>query len=179
MFHNISTAVAQRMQYLENQDAQDCQDGTPHPQRLRQIPPETGKFLALLAANTPAGAWLEVGTSAGYSALWLSLAATRNGRILTTFELLLEKIVLAQETFRQAGITHLLEQVAGVARHFLHQYAQIAFCFLDAEKELYADVYELVADNATSHAAALQPFIDQALADPRVDALVVPIGKGH
>lgn len=36
----------------------------------------------------------------------------------------------------------------------------------------------LVADNTTSHAAALQPFIDRALADPRVDALVVPIGKG-
>lgn len=189
MFHNLPTAVAQRMQFLETQDAQDRQDGTPHLQRLRQIPPETGKFLALLAANTPAGAWLEVGTSAGYSALWLSLAAAGNGRSLTTFELLPEKIALAQETFRLAGVTHLIEQVAGDARHCLSQYGQIAFCFLDAEKELYADVYDLVvprlvpggllvADNAISHAAALQPFIDRVLADPRVDALVVPIGKG-
>lgn len=73
-----------------------------------------------------AGAWLEVGISAHYSALWLSLAAAENGRTLTTFELLPEKIALAQETFRQAGVTHLVEQVAGDARHFLRQYAQIA-----------------------------------------------------
>jgi hypothetical protein len=40
---------------------------------LRQIPPETGRFLALLAASAPKGAYIEVGTSAGYSTLWLAL----------------------------------------------------------------------------------------------------------
>lgn len=66
----------------------------------------------------------------------------------------------------------------------------IAFCFLDAEEEVYADCYEavvlnlvrgglLVADNATNHRETLQPMIDRALDDPRVDSLVVPIGKGE
>lgn len=164
-------------------------NGTPLLQRLRQIPPETGKFLAILAANTPDGDWLEIGTSAGYSALWLALAAAQNGRRLTTFEVLPEKVALAQETFESAGVTHLVTLVAGDARQHIPGFEQIAFCFLDAEKELYGEVYELVvlrlvpggllaADNVISHAETLQPVVDSALGDTRVDALVVPIGKG-
>jgi predicted O-methyltransferase YrrM len=37
----------------------------------------------------------------------------------------------------------------------------------------------LVADNAISHQTDLQPMLDAALSDPRVDALIVPIGKGE
>ena len=66
----------------------------------------------------------------------------------------------------------------------------IAFCFLDAEKEVYRDCYEaviprlvsgglLVADNAINHAPTLQPMLDRALADERVDAMIVPIAKGE
>ena len=189
MFHNIPPAIAARMRYLEAQDAQDRQDGTPLAQRLRQIPPETGKFLAILAANAPDGDWLEIGTSAGYSALWLALAAAESGRRLTTFEVLPGKVALAQETFETADVTHLVELVAGDARQHILSFEQIAFCFLDAEKELYGEVYELVvprlvpggllaADNVISHAETLQPVVDRALGDSRVDALVVPIGKG-
>ena len=58
-------------------DAADRSDGTPHAKRLRQIPPETGRFLAILAASAPAGNLVEVGTSAGYSALWLSPCAAQ------------------------------------------------------------------------------------------------------
>jgi len=39
--------------------------------RLRQIPPETGLLIALLAASAPSGSLIEIGTSAGYSTLCL------------------------------------------------------------------------------------------------------------
>ena len=47
MFHNIPEEVTKRMQELEEQDAADREDGTSQLKRLRQIPPETGKFIAL------------------------------------------------------------------------------------------------------------------------------------
>lgn len=47
MFHPIPPAVQAQIQRLEQMDAQDRVDGTPRRQRLRQVPPETGKFLAL------------------------------------------------------------------------------------------------------------------------------------
>jgi caffeoyl-CoA O-methyltransferase len=190
MFHNIPEAMQQRMAELEAIDARDRGDGTPRLQRLRQIPPETGRFLALLAANAPAGPWVEVGTSAGYSTLWLALAARVAGAHITTFELLPEKVALAQESFAQAGVGDVVTLVAGDARNYLPELAGIGFCFLDAEKEVYAGCYELVvprllpggllvADNAINHRETLQPVLDRALSDPRVDALIVPIGKGE
>jgi hypothetical protein len=48
MFHNIPNLIKERMNYLEHIDEVDRSDGTPTLQRLRQIPPETGKFLALM-----------------------------------------------------------------------------------------------------------------------------------
>lgn len=190
MFHTIPEPMQQRMGELEAIDARDRRDGTPRLGRLRQIPPETGRFLALLAANSPAGAWIEIGTSAGYSTLWLALAARETGAGVTTYEVLPEKIALAQETFAQANVYDVVRLVEGDARDYLTAATDIGFCFLDAEKEVYADCYELIvprllpgglliADNAINHYETLRPVLERALADPRVDALIVPIGKGE
>jgi caffeoyl-CoA O-methyltransferase len=190
MFHNIPQSILDRMHHLEEIDAQDRQDGTPRLKRLRQIPAETGRFLALLAAGAPQGAWIEIGTSAGYSTLWLALACREAGGTLTTFEVLEEKVSLAHETFRLTQVEDVVNLVAGDVREHLPSYHDIAFCFLDAEKEIYADCYELVvlrlvpggllvADNAINHQETLQPLLDRALSDERVDALIVPIGKGE
>jgi len=190
MFQSIRQPILERMRYLEQIDAKDREDGTPRAQRLRQIPPETGKFLALLAASAPEGMYLEIGTSAGYSTLWIALACEMLGRTITTFEVLAEKARLARETFRLAGVEETVTLVEGEAREYLSQYENIAFCFLDAEKEVYGECYEaiipklvkgglLVADNAINHRETLKPMLDRALADERVDALIVPIGKGE
>ncbi|NLF51841.1 MAG: O-methyltransferase [Leptolinea sp.] len=190
MFHTINPDILTRMKYLEDINARDRQDNTPLLQRLRQIPPETGRFLALLAAGSPEGDMIEIGTSAGYSTLWLSLAAEHTGRSITTFEVLPEKVKLARETFKVTRAANRIKLVEGDARDHLRNFKKIAFCFLDAEKDVYADCYEmvvpnlvpgglLVADNAINHQAVLQPVLDRALTDTRVDALIVPIGKGE
>ena len=88
MFHAIASEILERMHELERRDEADRADGTPRLERLRQIPEDTGRFFALWAASAPEGAVIEIGTSAGYSALWLSLACRATGLRLTTFELL-------------------------------------------------------------------------------------------
>lgn len=190
MFHSIPLEVQQRMRYLEEIDAKDRQDGTPRLQRLRQVPPDTGRFIALLAASAPAGACLEIGASAGYSTLWLALAFRACGRRMTTFEVLPEKAALARETFRLAEVEDVVELVEGDARAYLTRYTDIAFCFLDAEKEVYGECYELVAprmvsggllvaDNAINHRESLRPMLDRSLQDERMDALIVTMGNGE
>lgn len=189
MFHNIPEPVLKRMRELEAQDAADREDGTPRGQRLRQIPPVTGKFLALLCASAPRGSVLEVGTSGGYSSLWLWLACRERGDRLATFEILEEKIARANETFEAAKVSEQIQLIHGDARKVIAGYKDVAFCFLDAEKEVYLDVYEkvvpnllpggiLAADNAINHAESLADFLVRAESDARVDALVVPVGKG-
>lgn len=190
MFDDIPEAIARRMAALEMADLRDRSDGTPRMQRLRQITPETGRFIALLAAASPNGRLIEIGTSAGYSTLWLALACRQMQRKITTFEVLEEKVKLARETFEVAGVSDVVELVNADARLHLSSCTDLAFCFLDAEKEVYGECYEavipnmvpggiLVADNAINHETTLRPMLDRALRDARVDALIVPIGKGE
>jgi predicted O-methyltransferase YrrM len=178
------------MQELEHIDRQDRVDGTARLQRLRQIPPETGRFICLLAASSPEGSLIEIGTSAGYSTLWLALACRERGRTVTTFEIMTSKSQLAQNTFAAAGVDDVVNLVQDDFLTYVDRLGDIGFCFLDAEKEVYQACYEaviprlvpgglLVADNAISHQDALAPMLRAALEDPRVDAVVVPIGKGE
>jgi len=177
------------MSRLERIDSEDRQDGTPRLKRLRQIPPETGRFIALMAANVPEGQIIEIGTSAGYSTLWLFLAAKLTNRRVTTFEILEEKIRLAEETFKLAEVEDAIELISGDALDYIEKYKRIAFCFLDAEKEIYEACYDavvpnmlsggyLIADNAINHRKILQPMINRALQDSRVDSMVAAVGKG-
>jgi predicted O-methyltransferase YrrM len=159
-------------------------------ERLRQIPPETGKFLTILAAGAPKGNFVEIGTSAGYSTMWIVLACIERGCKITTFEILEEKIRLAKETFQQSKLENYVDLIEGDARDYLNEEKNVSFCFLDAEKEVYEECYDLVipnmvkggllvADNAINLYDVLKPMIDKAISDKRVDALVVPIGKGE
>ena len=96
---------------------------------------------------------------------------------------------LHRQTFAEAQVEPQVRLVHGDARSELVELERIAFCFLDAEKDVYPECYELVvprlvpggflvADNMISHQAELADFAEHVLADARVDALVVPIGKG-
>jgi caffeoyl-CoA O-methyltransferase len=178
------------MHDLEARDERDREDGTPHLERLRQITPDTGRFIALWAAAAPAGAMIEVGTSAGYSALWLAQACRATGRTLMTYELLQPKAEMARDTFERAGVTDVVHLVEGDFLEHVDEIGDVGFCFLDAEKDVYESCYDrvvpkmvpganLIADNATSHRDDLQPMLDRVLADDRVDAMIATVGKGE
>jgi predicted O-methyltransferase YrrM len=190
MFHKIKPEILFRMKWLEEKDTIDRTDGTARSKRLRQIPKETGQFLAILAASSPKGNIIEIGTSAGYSTLWLSLACEESNRKITTFEILNDKLELARETFRLAHVENIITLKQGDALDYLKDINDIAFCFLDAEKEDYDKFYDLViprlvtggllvADNVISHVDTLGTVVEKANADTRVDSVVVPIGKGE
>jgi predicted O-methyltransferase YrrM len=190
MLNDIPERVLEQMRRLEAIDSRDRVDGTPRDKRLRQIPHETGRFLAIMAAMAPRGNFIEIGTSAGYSGLHIGLACRQLGAKLTTIEISEDRARLAEETFRLSGMDDTVELRIGDARELLVDMTGISFCFLDAEKEVYSDCYDLivprmvqggilVADNVISHADVLQPLVDRAMEDTRVDAVVVPIGKGE
>ncbi len=191
MFHNLPAGMLERMGELEKMHAAD-------PNFTKQVPPETGKFLALLAAGAPPGTWLELGTSCGYSAMWISLACRLRGTRLVTVDHDPEKVKIARETFARAGVEDVVEVVLDDSIEQLHRHDDIGFCFIDAGGGI--GTYEIVVpklknggllvyDNVISHGAVwpvsfsarerARPTVEKALADSRVDALVVPIGHGE
>ena len=187
----LTPRVRQAMARLEAQDAQDRVDGTPRERRLRAIAAEVGPFLTTLALATGARRIVEVGTSGGYSTLWLAVAAGRMGGHVVTFEIDPEKLAIARRTFADAGVDTVVELrredgAAGLATFD----GSIDLVFLDAEKDEYVRALEpairalrvgglLVADNLTSHADELEGFRRAALDDGRLTGVVVGIGRGE
>jgi caffeoyl-CoA O-methyltransferase len=107
-----------------------------------------------------------------------------------TFELSEAKIKLARETFKLSGISGMVELIEGDALINLKKIENASFCFIDCEKELYEECWDImsgkilkngliIADNAISHYDAVKPMIDKAMADERFDCLLVPIGTGE
>ncbi len=177
------------MRRLQSLDAEQRKEGVPTVDRLCAVSPETGRFLALLAATVPSGALLEIGTSGGYSTLWLALAARVRGQCVQSFERSAAKLSIARDTFARSGVTDIIDVTEGDVRNFLPDSRTVAFCFIDHEKSQYIECYEMLmpnlvaggiiaADNIHSHEEALAPFVDHVIADSRVDAVVIPIGKG-
>ncbi len=182
MFHDISPAMRQVMRAMEEQLARDQAS-------LRSVDSDVARTLALLALSAPAGAILELGSSGGYSSLWLSLAARVRGVKLTTVDLSEKKVALAKENISRAGAADVVEVFHGDAFDFAGRSEPLAFCFSDIEPpELNAKIYELVVprlvpggwlivDNVTSprYQTAL---LERAHSDPRVDCVLLPFPKG-
>ena len=179
------------MARLERRDAEERANDTPRALRLRQVTADVGRFLHTLVLAAKPRSIVEVGSSGGYSTLWLATAARAIGATVTTLEIDPVKVDLATSTLRDAGLDDVATVVAGDAFAWLRARGEpVHFVFLDAEKEDYEAFYDLivpllapggvlVADNLLSHEDDLAGFRDRALSDPRLSALVVPVGRGE
>jgi predicted O-methyltransferase YrrM len=182
MFHDISANMQEVMHALEEQTARDQPS-------LRSVDADVARVLSLLAMSAPPGAFLELGSSGGYSSLWLALAARAKGVTLTTVDLDEKKVALARTNIAKAGAEASVQVFHGNALDYATRFDQLAFCFSDIEPpELNTKVYELivprlvpggwiVVDNVTSPRYQKE-LLDHAHSDPRVDCVLLPFPKG-
>jgi predicted O-methyltransferase YrrM len=160
--------------------------------RMLNITRDTGEFLAVLVRATLARRVLEIGTSNGYSTLWLAGAAQAIGGTVTTVERSEYKIGLAAANFARSGLAACIAQRQDDAGRLLAGTPAAAFdlIFLDSERPEYPGWWPdlrrvlrpgglLVVDNATSHAEEMAPFVALVKADPRFTTSLVPVGNGE
>jgi caffeoyl-CoA O-methyltransferase len=99
-----------------------------------------GRLLRLFTETTNAKNVVEIGTSNGYSALWICLGLNSTGGKLTTFEIDPGAASLARANFDRAGVDHLVTIVAGDAHQTVSRLREpIDILFLDADKDGYLD----------------------------------------
>jgi predicted O-methyltransferase YrrM len=159
--------------------------------RMLNITPDTGEFLAVLTRASSATRILELGTSNGYSTLWLADAAGPAGTV-TTVESSSAKTALARSNFARAGLQHRIRQVEDDAGAYLAgcDDASVDLLFLDSERRAYPAWWPqlarvlrpgglMVVDNAVSHAQELAPFMQIVRADAGWSCSLVQVGKGQ
>ena len=165
---------------------------TERPRRMLNITRDTGEFLAVLVHATVARRVLEIGTSNGYSTLWLAKAARAMGGTVTTVELSDYKIGLARQNFSRSGLDAFITLVQDDAGRVLERAVDASFdlIFLDSERPEYPGWWPhlkrvlrpgglLVVDNATSHPEQMAPFVALVKADTDFTTSLVPVGNGE
>lgn len=187
MDSSLKTLLDELAAFGDAHDGDDANRAT----RMLNITPDTGEFLAVLVKATGARDILEIGTSNGYSTLWLADAAGSDGAI-TTLEMAPAKIALARANFARAALTPRITQHEGDAGAILRGLGDAAYdlLFLDSQRSAYVDWWPdlkrvlrpgglLVVDNATSHAHEMAAFTAAVQADGGFTTSLVPVGKGE
>jgi len=159
---------------------------------MLNITRDTGEFLSVLVQATSAQRVLEIGTSNGYSTLWLARAARAIGGAVTTVEIADYKVSLARQNFSRSGLAASITLVQDDAGRMLKRAGDASFdlVFLDAERPEYPGWWLhlkrvlrpgglLVVDNATSHPEQMAPFVALVKADADFTTSLVPVGNGE
>ncbi len=177
---------------LERFGASNDAEHTERPRRMLNITRDTGEFLSVLVRAMLARRVLEIGTSNGYSTLWLAEAARAIGGSVTTVELSAFKVGLASDTFARSGLSSFIRLIHDDAGRVLERAEPDAFdlIFLDSERPEYPGWWPhlrrvlrpgglLVVDNATSHPEQMAPFVALVHADAAFTTSLVPVGNGE
>jgi predicted O-methyltransferase YrrM len=159
--------------------------------RLRNLEPDSAQLLALLVRAVGAGALLELGTSNGYSTVWLADAVRATGGKVTSVDTDAERSTEASRNLTRAGLQAYAElrvqdAVKALRESADHQWDMI---FLDAERPAYttywADLQRtlrpgglLAVDNVISHADQVDAFRSLVRETPGVFEALAPTGAG-
>ncbi len=157
---------------------------------LWNVNADEGAFLRGLVEKVHAKRALEVGTSNGYSSIWIAMGLRRTGGHLQTLEIDPGRARLAGENFRAAGVDSLVTLTLGDARKEIPALSgPFDFVFIDAWKQDYVlylnDVLPkvrpggvIVAHNVTDLRDELQDFIHAVQTNPQLKTTIENPGPG-
>lgn len=156
------------------------------------IPRKTGVLINTFIKMMEVKNALEIGTSNGYSGLWIAKALKQTGGKLTTIEYYDKRQSVAIENFKKCGVDDIIRPLQGSACDILESFTpeeKFDFVFIDANKREYVKYFELIkphltkkaliiADNIISHAEKVQTFIDAIDADDEFQYEIVEVPGG-
>lgn len=150
----------------------------------------TGQFLNLLIKNQKYKTVLEIGTSNGYSGIWLAEALKQTrGHLYTMESHKKDRFYIAQKNFRKSGMKN-ITQILGHAPEDIPKIPKyFDITFFDATKKEYILYFEalknrikkgglIIADNLYSHADVLKSFIKRIKTDDEWKVFELNIGTG-
>ncbi len=161
-----------------------------HEPGMWNVAPSEGAFLLEQVERVGAKRALEIGTSNGYSGIWMALGLRKTGGRLVTLEIDEERARLAQENFKAAGVDSLVTLVRGDAHEEIPKRSgPFDFVFIDAEKSGYLSYLRavepkvraggvIVAHNVTDLRSSLEDFIHAIETDHLLKTTIANPGPG-
>jgi predicted O-methyltransferase YrrM len=186
----MNAEVRQLLRELEEQGRANDTRETDRSRKFLNLDPDTANLVSLLVRGSRAKRVLEIGTSNGYSTIWLAASVDpADGRVIS-IDRNPEKQKLARENLAKAGLLGCVELRCGDATEIVAALAgPLDFVFFDADRigahrqlELLlpklARPAFLVADNALSHPAEIADYLAAIKSLKDVQHALIPVGKG-
>ncbi|MEH1888816.1 MAG: O-methyltransferase [Nostoc sp.] len=154
---------------------------------------QTGEFLNMLLKTQGGKHILEIGTSLGYSTIWLAEAARVNGGRVTTLECVATKQAQAVKNIQRVGLEDFVDFQLGDALELLEVLPGTwDFVLLDLWKDLYIPCFDrfynklapgaiVVADNIivpSNSRTIMKNYQQHVRTKPNLDSIEINIGQG-
>ena len=186
----MDTKLQTLLSKLESEGQRHDQREPEHARRMLNLERATAEVLALWIRSSHRRHVLEIGTSNGYSTLWLAWAVQPASGRITSIDRSAAKHTLAGANLREAGLRDSVELVQGEGAEVIGRLAgPFDAVFFDADRysapaqlellmpKLAPDVL-LFSDNAISPPQELAGYLAAVKALPDFESAVIPVGKG-
>jgi predicted O-methyltransferase YrrM len=187
----VLDAYHERMRREQQERREGRAPETWQARHMLSVGPDTGQLINVLARSLEAPNILELGTSYGYSGIWLGAAARETGGRLTTMELHDDKAAHARAMAEKAGLADHIDFRVGDAVEMIGDLDfGIDFVLLDLWKDMYLPCLEafypklnpgaiIVADNILYPGGDnVRRYVEAVRARPGMRSLLLPVGTG-
>ena len=153
------------------------------------VPVVDGRLLRLLTETNGAKHVVEIGTSNGYSGIWICLGLRKTGGKLTTYEIDKRRASLARANFKRAGVDNLVTIVEGDAHKEIKKLRKpIDMVFIDADKQGYVDYLQkllplvrkgglVLAHNMSMSRGGIREYVEKVTGDKRLETIFLNMDR--
>jgi caffeoyl-CoA O-methyltransferase len=150
---------------------------------MMNVPTQDGRLLRMLTEMSGAKLVVEIGTSSGYSGIWISLGLLKTGGKLITHDIDARRAGIARANFKRAGVESVVTLVEGDAHKTVSKIkGPIDIIFLDADRQGYVDYLKkllpklrpgglIVTHNARSYGSSMKPYFEAVSGDANLETL--------
>jgi predicted O-methyltransferase YrrM len=186
----MNAEVRKLLTELEEQGRVHDAQEPDHSRKVLNLDPNSAEIVSMLARSSGAKRVLEIGTSNGYSTIWLAASVAPADGSVISIDRSPAKQKLARENLSKAGFLEYVDLRCGDATEVVASLpGPFDFVFFDADridahKQLalilpkLAPPAFLMSDNALSHPGELSGYLTMLKGMTQVQHVLIPVGKG-
>jgi predicted O-methyltransferase YrrM len=182
--------IRKLLERLEAEGLKHDSTETQHSRKLLNLEPPTAEVVAILLRIAQVRNVLEIGTSNGYSTIWLAATVGPQGGRVTSVDRDPQKHAMARENLAAADLLQYVDLHLGDATEVVTRLAGPFDCiFFDADRVSAPQQLDLLlpklsrpalllADNAISHPDQIAGYLVRVEEIDHISHTIIPVGKG-